>query len=53
MPKAINPEDWNFEDCIEDCYYSSKFCYEKPDGTTVCPIDLKKCLDECNEQHSS
>jgi hypothetical protein len=53
MPKAKNPEDFNYQDCIEDCYYSSKFCYEKPDGTTICPIDLKKCVDECNHQYSS
>ena len=53
MPKANNADNSSYEDCVEDCYYSSKFCYEKPNGTTVCPIDLKKCIDECKKQHLS
>ena len=52
MPKRNNPDDRKFEECVEDCYYSSKFCYEKSDGTPVCPIDYQKCVDECKRQHS-
>lgn len=53
MPKAKRAEDWSYVDCIEDCFYSSKFCYEKPDGTMVCPIDYRKCADDCRKQYSS
>ncbi|MDX1707795.1 MAG: hypothetical protein R3274_04295 [Desulfobacterales bacterium] len=40
------------EECIEDCYQASKLCYEKADGTPVCPFDYKKCADDCHKRYS-
>ncbi len=43
----------SIEECLEDCYFASKWCYEKADGTFVCPIDYHKCEDKCHERLSS
>ena len=50
MPKENNAKKAAFEDCIEECYLASKLCYEKSDGTPVCPFDFEKCADDCRRR---
>ena len=53
MAKDKHPEIRPYEDCIEDCYFASKICYEKADGTPVCPFDFQKCAEDCRKQYLS
>lgn len=53
MPEIKHTDDASFEGCIEDCYLSSKLCYEKADGTPVCPIDYRKCADDCRKRYTA
>ncbi len=53
MTVIKNPENWELDDCVEDCHYVSRFCHEKEDGIIVCPSGIRECADDCRERFSS
>jgi hypothetical protein len=46
-------ENWNLDECMEECHYSSRYCNEQEDGTLVCPTSWSECVDECKQSFSS
>lgn len=53
MNKENDSRFASIEDCIEECYIASKLCYDKADGTQVCPFDYQKCVEDCQKRFSS
>ena len=53
MTEVQKPKRISFEQCIEQCYLDSKMCYEKADGTPICPFDYQKCADVCRKRYFS